>query len=402
MGFGGFCPLPIRLGGNSESGWTATQHARLCADLSALKRTTPLAVVTFTPDSVGGTVALHGYYGRDGVGSGFAPSISITGAGDCTINWDSAFVDDFDRVAPWNITMARGGIHSSAGGRMAFVPARNTVRVRTFTHAGAAVDHKVTVVVYGETRGDHTLATDAAIGDYGGATDKRDSVTEGSRPYAWTWYRELQAGRGSAYTTKSGTLVHAENLALARSHAAVTRAAEKLVANATPATADERLDYWREVMNLHVKPGEAKWQTRQNAAGRYRLASGPTRTNIDAACSALLGQAFVQTWHQTTANLEPAPPITFWKGGTLGPIGYDISGAGTTGVWLSERAHLTVEVQMPPGMSVDEFLYLCNVQLYDMLDRMMPAWATFDWALGPLSAGFLLDISSLDFNGITP
>ena len=402
MGFGGFCPLPIRLGGDAESGWAATQHARVCADLVAYKRTAPLAVLTFTPDSVGGNVTLHGYYGRDAVGPGAAPSIAINGLGDVTITWALAFVDDFGRDAPWNITSARGGIHSSAGGRLAFEPARNTVRVRTFTHAGAAVDRKITVVVYGETRGDHTLATNANIGDYGGATDKKDSETEGSRPYAWTWYREMQASRGSAYTTKTGTLVHAENLAIARNRQAMSRAAEKLVTNAVPSTADERLGYWREAMRLHVRPGEAEWQTRQNAAARFRLASGPTRTNIDAACSALLGQAFVQTWHQTTANLEPAPPITFWKGGTLGPIGYDISGAGTTGVWLSERAHLTVEVQMPPGMSVDEFLYLCNVQLYDMLDRMMPAWTTFDWAMGPLSAGFLLDLSDLDFTGITP
>lgn len=402
MGLGGFCPLPLRLGGGDLDGWTATQHARFAADLCAAKRTVPLAVITFTIDSVGGNVTLHGYLGRNGEGAGAAPIVTIAGLGDCTITWPNGFVDDFDRDAPWNITRAVGKPHTTGGGKLTFECARNTCRVHIHDSANNPADEKVTVAVFGETRGDHMLATDIAIGDYGGATDKKDSTTEGARPYAWTWYRELQASRGSAYTTKTGTLVHAENLALARSRTAVSRAAEKLVTNAIPSTADESLDYWREAMRLHVRPGEARWQTRQNAAGRFKLSNGPTRTNIDEACRALLGPAFVQTWHQTGVNLDPPPSITYWKGGTYGPASYDLTGAGAIGVWLSERAHLTVEVQMPGGMSTEDFLYLCNVQLYDMLDRMMPAWATFDWAMGPLSAGFLLDLSSLDFHGITP
>lgn len=402
MGLGGFCPLPLRLGGGDLDGWTATQHARFAADLVAAKRAAPLAVITFTIDSVGGNVTTHAYHGRNGEGAGNAPSVSITAAGDCTIIFPNGYVDDFDRDAPWNITRAIGTPHTTGGGKLTFEPAQNTCRVRIWDAANNPADAKVTVVLYGETRGDHVLATDAAIGDYGGATDKKDSDTEGRRPYAWTWYRELQASRGSAYTTKTGTLVHAENLALARNRQAISRAAEKLVTNAIPSTAAERLPYWRDVLGLHVRPGEPEWQTRQNAAGRFRLSSGPTRTNVDDACAALLGPAFVQTWHQTGVNIATPPPITRWKGGTVGPASYDLSGAGANGTWLSERAHLTVEVQIPAGLSTDEFLYLCNVQLYEMLDRLMPAWATFDWALGPLSAGFLLDISSLDFNGITP
>lgn len=401
MGFGGFCPMPLRLGGDDLTGWTATQHARVCSDLAALKRTMPLAVITYEIDGGLGNATVSHYFGRDDIGVGVAPNITVHGVGDSTVTWDRVFVDDFDRDAPWRITSARGGIHSSAGGRIVFDPARNTVRVRTFTQAGAAVDRKVTVAVFGVTRGDHTLATDASIGDYGGATDKKDSDTEGRRPYAWTWYREMQASRGSAYTTKSGTLVHAENLAIARNRMAISRAAEKLVTNALPSTADERLDYWRTVMRLHVRPGEPEWQTRQRAASQFRLSAGPTVTNVDEACAVLLGPAFVQCHRQTGLDLAP-PPITYWVSGVYGPSSYDLTGQGITHVWLSERAHLAVEVQIPPGMSTDEFLYLCNVQLYEMLDRMLPAWVTFDWAIGPLSAGFLLDLSDLDFGGLTP
>src|ERR1041384_1219880 len=86
---------------------------------------------------------------------------------------------------------------------------------------------------------------EAAIGDYGGDPGKRACKTESVVPFAYQVYRELQAQRGSAYSARtSGTLVHAENLALARLFAAIFfRHPEKLRANAVPSGSDERLSY---------------------------------------------------------------------------------------------------------------------------------------------------------------
>src|SRR5687767_151807 len=135
---------------------------------------------------------------------------------------------------------------------------------------------------------------EAAIGDYAGSLDKRASSTEGIEPYAYGVYRELQAMRGSAYTTRTGTLVHVENLAIARMHAAVClRAPEKIRANANPGRSDEKLDYWVEVLNVPVRDADQRWQIRERCAAHYKAAKGPTLSNVVEAVSALLGDAFV-------------------------------------------------------------------------------------------------------------
>lgn len=248
------------------------------------------------------------------------------------------------------------------------------------------------------------LGQSAEIGDYGGATDKTDSGTEGAVPYAWTWYRELQSMRGSAYTKERGTLVHCENLAIARSEAARTRTAEKLYKNSVPNTADEKLSSWIKILAVHTRADEPTWKIRQRCAAKFRAVREPTNTNIDAAVSELLGEAYVQTWRQVGSALTSPPTVTYWPGINPGPAAYAISldTTGTAAPWLSERCHFTIEVERPANMDLAEFLYLMNVQLFDLLDRVAPAWATFDWALGPLSAGFLLDVSELDYTGLMP
>lgn len=56
MPFGGFCPFPLRLGGDAETGWSAAEHARACADLAAVKRTLPLAKLTFSQTGAAATI----------------------------------------------------------------------------------------------------------------------------------------------------------------------------------------------------------------------------------------------------------------------------------------------------------------------------------------------------------
>jgi hypothetical protein len=41
---------------------------------------------------------------------------------------------------------------------------------------------------------------------------------------------------------------------------------------------------------------------------------------------------------------------------------------------------------------------LVNVQLFQLLDRMLPSYCTFSAALG---GGFIVGISQLDFTGVT-
>ncbi len=232
----------------------------------------------------------------------------------------------------------------------------------------------------------------AAIGDYGGATDKRDSATEGTTPYAWGIYQELTAALGSAFSAATTGMVHALKCALARSQAAVARAAEKLTANARPGTADELLGHWVRLEGITVKESDEKWQVRQRAAAKFQATKGPTAANVDAAIETLLGDYYVRSWRLVGADLATPPTPTYWPGVNPGPAAYNLGG----GTWSSISAHLIVEVTQPSTGSLAEFLDLMNVQLFQLLDRTLEAYATFDWGVD-VSSGFLLDIDQLDF-----
>ena len=237
---------------------------------------------------------------------------------------------------------------------------------------------------------------EAAIGDYGGALDKRECSSEKDGPPAWLWYRELVALQGSAYSSQiGGTLVHARRLAVARMLAFIcNRAPEMAAANSTPATADDGLPYWVKVLGLPSQASDQKWQTRQRAAVHYKIQSGITLEDIETGIDDLIGDAFVDASFSTSGDLSAPPTITYWPGINPGPADYDLGG----GTWLSERSHLFVEVQQPAGLSDIDYRNLINVQLYTLLDRMLPAHVTFSAAEGD---GFVLSEDQLDFAGVT-
>ncbi len=387
MAFGGFSPLPLRLGGTEEDGWSPEQQSRFCADLLAAKRALPFARVAYNDLGV-----LTAYRGRNGTGvlSDAAPTVVVNTTGDVTLTWPTSYTDSVGVEHTISITGARA-TPNTTGAYIATVAQaeRNVVRVLTVDYSDSATDVAVSVRVYGNF--------DGAIGDYDGATDKMASIREGLRPYAFLWYKELQAARGSAYTTKRSTLVHAENLAMARMCGWLNRQAEKLPANSLPATADEKLEYWVKVLGIRTSASDERWRIRQRCAAKYQASVGPTATAIDNALATLLGDSFVQTHRQVGTTLASPPAITYWPGVNPGPSSHDLG----DGAWLSERAHLVVEVQQS-SLDLSQFLRLVNVDMFELLDRMLPAWVTFDWALAPLADGFLLDISQLDFHGLTP
>lgn len=233
----------------------------------------------------------------------------------------------------------------------------------------------------------------ANIGDYGGALDKRDSETEGNLPYAFQVYLELRSMRGSAYAKNTTDLVHVENLSLARTIATVGfRVPEKMRANALPARSGERLSYWAKVLGIPIRVGDQSWQIRQRCAAHYKAATGPTIDTVTTVVSELLGSAFVAVHMFTGSSLSVPPTITYWPGVNPGPASYSLGG----GAWLSERCHLFVETTKPAGMSDAEYHDLLDVQLFQLLDRILPAWATFDYG----TLGFILDVSQLDITAM--
>ncbi len=395
--FGGFCQMPIRLGGDGLSDWNAASHARLVADVAAAKRTAALAVMTIDIDAAGGTATVTQFTSRAefGVGSSYVPTVTLNGTGDVSVEFTKAWTDEFDVSTSISIRNGKAARAAAGGGdAVVNVEAANEVRVRVTNAAGAPVDGAVTVLIYGAIDQDSAYGQRAEIGAYGGSTDKHDVRTE-VIPYSWGWYLAIQGGRGSAYSKSRGTLVHAENIALARAEAARTRAAERMTCNAQPLTADERLEYWAQVLAVHRRENEPRWRLRLRCAAKYQTVLGPSPANVDAALQTLLGTAYVKSWRQVGASLAVPPTQTFWPGVNPGPVAYNLGG----GTWLSERSNLVVEVQRPAGMTDSDLAYLLNVQMFELLDRTLPAYMTFNWGFG-VTSGFVLDVSKLDFNGL--
>lgn len=396
MAFGAFAPMPLRLGGSAAEGWSAEQHARLAESVASMYTVGRFAVLRYSKS--GSTVTVLSYVGRDGVGVQHAPTPVVNGTGDVTWSWAAQWEDALGVSHVLRLIGAMacsndpgGGVNARCVGTNTSYHGRTIAVVTVNSTSDAAVDAPVTLIVKAlEAR---------SPAEYGAASDKRASRAEGAIPYAWHWYEHFRAGMGTAYTAEDrATIQHAENLAHARAEAAMSRAAERLSHGGAPHTSDETLARWAEILDVQWLESEPNETVRARCAGKYRLASGNDYVSVDQACANILGAAYVRIWVVEGTDLATPPVPTMWPGVNPGPASYSLGG----GAWLSARAHLVVETVRPPGLSESDFLRLVNGDLFAMLQATLPAWVTFNWCVGPLSSGFLLDLSDLDFTGLAP
>lgn len=381
MPFGAFCPLPLRLGPDKQRGWSAQAQSRLAADLVAVKRTTPLAQLTVQ----GASGAILSYIAQPHVGPTFAPTWTNMGSGHWGFDWADSYQDFDGTYYAWKIRAAIATCQSSVP-QLVFVQldGAHDLELRCLAVGpGVPTNALVTVTVWGE------WLPARRIGDYDGALDKTDSLTEGDSSCCYDWFTELQAMRGSAYSTVPGN-VDAENFAIARQLGAVTRAAEKLEANSLPGTSDEKLENWVKILGVSARPDEQRWQLRQRCEAKYRAAtSSASPDDVDAAVTALLGDSFVAV-HRVRGDMLSVSPATYWPVVNPGPASLSLGG----GAWTSARSYYWVEVKQPTGAGDAAFSRLMNVDLFELLDARLPAHMTFDWAT---SSGFLLGVSQLGF-----
>lgn len=391
MSFGGFAPLPERLGTDPETARSAAQHARHAADTVALRRVADLCSFKFTTN--GTTAAIADYDGANGEGLAWIPdSIVVNGTGDVSFRWAArVFVDDYEVARPVAIRGFALGGNSATFLQPTGELLDGGVRVRLFNAAGAAANGGATVTLHG--------GVSATIGDYDGATDKEDSITEGPEPYAYQWYRNYEAMLGDGFTTARSGLVHAKKLALSRLQAGLQRTAERALANSIPATSDECLESWAKVLAVPLRDGAERWKVRQQCAVKFQTNRGPTSSDIDSALASILGELYVESIRQNAEPLSTPPSQTFWPSGTPGPSSMALGGY----AWFSERAHLTVRVTYPHAGDESEFFRRVNIDLFQYLDRRLPATASFNWAGWRTDLlGFYLDSSPLDLTGMTP
>lgn len=146
MPFGGFCPLPLRLGGSDLEGWAPNQHARMSADITAVRRTSPFAIVGFT--LAGGIVEINSYRAQHSISLFDAPY--PTGATTITFNWQTVYSSPYGVQLAVNFINATGTVHGPTAGRLIV----NTVTPSTIVvtpvrrDTGATLDARCTLVVY--------------------------------------------------------------------------------------------------------------------------------------------------------------------------------------------------------------------------------------------------------------
>lgn len=383
MPFGAWSPLPLRLGADPERGWSSQAQSRLAADLVAARRTIPLAQMTIDLS----TGVVSSYTAQYGTGPGNAPTFTNVSAGHFGFTWAKSYKSWDETYYPWLIR----GVEATAEGAAPVAvmvqpytdPTRDLDVVCLNLLTSAAASPVITLTVWGD------WLPDRQIGDYDGATDKSDSLTEGDSSYCYDWFTELQAMRGSAYSTSPGN-VDAENFAIARQLGAISRNAEKLEANSLPGTSDEKLENWVQILGIPIRQTDQRWQIRQRAEAKLRAAtSNGQPTDVDNAVAALLGSSFIAAHRNRGASLSAATPATYWPTINPGPSYYSMGG----GAWATDRYFYWVEVQQPGSVTDGDFNRLMNVDFFELLDQRLPAHMTFGWSAG---VGFILGASTSD------
>ncbi len=199
----------------------------------------------------------------------------------------------------------------------------------------------------------------------------------------------LKQQLGSAYTTENASLVGARSIALARLLGASYMLAEKVRNNALPATASDSLLSWAERLGVPVRPSDTGSAIRNACIAKYKLPIGATRQNITDSITALLSTALISITEFKGMTLSSPSTQTFWAGINPGPANLALD---SDGAWTSDRCHIVISVQQTANVTLDELLYLVNVQLFSLLDILLPAYCTWAWNLGPYT-GFILGVS---------
>jgi len=367
--FGGLAPLPLRLGGPPQDGWSATQMLRMAVDVAAASRTLPFAWVTVTRATGGASPVVVRASCR-------APKVAITVTGDhpdpVVITFQAAPEDESEQRRTLSLKSARASRHNSTDPVLVALSGPQSVTVDST--GSDALDFTVAV---------HGAWNQHRPEDFGGTPNKQDTRTE-VVPYAWNWYRDVGATLGSSFGTQQSGLLHARKVAMARALAGAERAEERVRCGSTPDTATITLSDWATALQVPHADTEPDWLVRQRCSVLYAAHNGGGLANLAEAVSDLLGSRFVSV---VSVDIDDAPGA--W------PVAWDLG----SGVWCESRRKILIDVRHPGDANDPDFSSLINLQLIKLLDRITPATVYFDWTTTETS-GFYLDISLLDFTGL--
>ena len=132
---------------------SAEQFSREVADIAAMARTSPFAVMTYTQDDTGTNDPTVNYYdAHHGSGAAKAPTLTRNGDGDVTITWDASYSDPYGVSQSVALRHVKATAHGSGNVNAVcdWTPGDRVVRVRCFTAdtGAAATDLVVTIEVF--------------------------------------------------------------------------------------------------------------------------------------------------------------------------------------------------------------------------------------------------------------
>lgn len=185
------------------------------------------------------------------------------------------------------------------------------------------------------------------------------------------WLEEIKAALGDAFSKENISVVGAENIATALMLHDLTNTAQRLEDNAIPASSYDLLLAWCDRLGITVSPDDSETSIRAACVAKYRAGDGNSELDVRESLEALLGDALLTIFY---------------------PRGID-------GYESNQLCHVLVCVDQPADMSFDQFLFLINVRMFDLLDKLLAAYCSFDFNLGVYS-GFELDTSQMDLTAL--
>lgn len=211
----------------------------------------------------------------------------------------------------------------------------------------------------------------------------------GGRPRVRDLRDAIGQDRGDAYTTEPGTIVFAENSALARAINSGWGTNTRLGNLWNPLRCDpQTLSRWEAILAIPVSTKDSIIDRRNKVAKVLTFKAEGLRGNLLSEL-AVLGQYVVDIEYLNIANATVYSPDNTYPFGTQNP----------TVPWASTAASVIVRLQKPANTTEADF-YKAVAKALAVLDPYLPVWVTFDWyRAGPVSSasgglsgvGFYLD-----------
>lgn len=189
----------------------------------------------------------------------------------------------------------------------------------------------------------------------------------GSKPVARIYHEALRSALPSAIRSVPGSLADCETLATARLLATMWKAQQRYEANLSPRTAYALLGNWAERFRVPVREGDSVEYIQALCAWKHRVnLYGSTDGALWDACKLVLGEHLVNIEYHRGNSLTSPPPNTYWP-----------ESPGSM-PWTSSRSLIIVQA-MRGELSSEEFRFLMNVRLAEVLDVLAAGYGSWSW-----------------------